>query len=261
MRIHGGLVFWAALLAACPVFGQPQIGGGTCSSASLSGSYSLTLTGRDVGSSVTFSKIAEGIGTATFDGQNKVAFSLTNNTNQTFGTPETLSGTYVMQANCIGTIAIVTGDTAAFSLEAYDEGKNFLLTGQDGVYSFAGSGAALTATCGASQLSGNYAFNGTGFALSAGAVSGVNNISGTLQFDGKSAVSGTWYVAAGAATTTDSVSGKFTVTSACTGSATVTDSVGNAYTLLYTVTTADGSNFVLSGSNSTLMFSGNGRTI
>ncbi len=254
------MVFWAALLVAAPLFGQPQIGGGICSSASLSGSYSLTLTGRDVSSSVTFSRITEGIGTATFDGQSKVTFSLTNNTNQAFGMAQTLSGTYVMQANCIGSITIVTGDLAAFSLEAYNEGKNFLITGQDGVYSFAGSGGTLPTSCSASQLSGNYSFNGTGFALSAGAVSGVNNISGTLQFDGKGAVSGTWYVA-GASTITDSLSGKFTVTSACTGNATVGDSVGNTYALLYTLTAADGSNLVLSGSNSTLMFIGNGRTI
>ena len=44
------------LLAALPFFAvpllaQPQIGGGTCSSATLSGTYSLTLTGRDVNAS------------------------------------------------------------------------------------------------------------------------------------------------------------------------------------------------------------------
>src|SRR5580693_8345014 len=86
---------WAYLawLSAVPLSAQTQIGGGICSSASLTGTYSLSLNGRDVGSSVTFSKISEGIGTATFDGLSKVTFTLTTNVNQSFGTPQTLSGT------------------------------------------------------------------------------------------------------------------------------------------------------------------------
>ena len=42
-------------LLAVPLLAQPQIGGGTCSSATLSGSYSATLTGRDLTSSLTYS--------------------------------------------------------------------------------------------------------------------------------------------------------------------------------------------------------------
>jgi hypothetical protein len=261
MKIDGVTILLAACFTAAPLFGQPQIGGGICSSATLSGAYSLTLTGRDVTSSVTFSKVSEGIGTATFDGLGKVSFSLTDNTNQTFGLSQTLSGTYTMQANCIGAVNITSGDTATFALESYNQGKNFLITGQDGIYSFSGSGNALPATCSASQLTGAYSFNGSGFALTSGSISGVNNISGTLQFDGKSAVLGTWYVASGTSSITDSVSGQFTLSASCTGSASVTDAARISYTLLFTVTTANGSNFVLSGSNPTLMFTGNGRTL
>jgi len=251
----------AACLTAAPLSAQPQIGGGVCSSASLNGAYSLTLSGRDVSSSVTFSKVAQGVGTATFDGLNRVTFSLTNNTNQIFGTSEALSGTYSMQANCIGVLNIATGDTATFALESYDQGKNYLITGQDGTYSFTGSGGSLPATCSTSQLNGGYSFNATGFNLTSGAVTGVSNISGILQFDGKSAVSGTWYEAAGTSNTNLNLSGQFTVTASCTGSATLSDTSGNSYSLLFTVTTTDGSNFLLSGSNSVLMFIGNGRTI
>src|SRR5579863_4467503 len=94
----------AAFVAVClsylcaPLMAQMQIGGGTCSSSSLSGVYSLTLTGRDVNASLIFAKVLDGVGTATFDGQSKVTFSLTNNTNQAAGTASTWSGTYTLQA-------------------------------------------------------------------------------------------------------------------------------------------------------------------
>ena len=62
-------------------------------SSTLSGGYSLTLSGRDLDSAV-FSNILQGTGTATFDGQSKVTFNLTNNTNKTPGQSQTWSGTF-----------------------------------------------------------------------------------------------------------------------------------------------------------------------
>jgi hypothetical protein len=117
---------------AAPLMAQTQIGGGTCSSASLKGIYSVALTGRDVSSTLTFSNVLQGIGTVTFDGQSNVAFSLTNNTNQSSGKAQTWSGTYTLQANCSGTLTLTIGDTASFSLESYNGGKDYLITGLDG---------------------------------------------------------------------------------------------------------------------------------
>jgi hypothetical protein len=261
MNIHRMLIVLAACSASVPLLAQSQIGGGACSSASVSGAYSLTLTGRDVSSSVVFTKVSQGIGTATFDGLSKVTFSLTTNLNQTAGVSQTLSGTYSMQANCIGVLNITSGDTATYSLESYNQGKDFLITGQDATYSYAGSGVLLPTACSTSQLSGNYSFNGNGFSLASGVISGVNNISGTLQFDGISAVTGTWYIAAGTSNTTSTVTGQFAVTASCTGTGTVTDSRGNTYSLLFTVTATSGSSFLFGGAGPTLMFIGNGRTL
>jgi hypothetical protein len=260
MKIFGAALACSLLALAGPVFAQSQIGGGTCSSASLSGAYSLTLNGRDVSSAVTFSKVFQGIGTATFDGLSKVSFSLTTNTNQSFGTPQTFTGTYSLQANCVGGLNLTTGDTASFALESYNTGKAFLITGQDGTYAFTGSGNTVPSTCNASLLSGVFAFNGTGFGLSSGTVSRVNDISGLLTFDGKSAVTSTWYVAAGGSPVTSTLSGQYSVTTGCGGTATLTDSGGNSYTLLFTITSEQG-NFVVSGSNSLLMFTGSGRVL
>ena len=262
MKTNAILITFTACAFAAPLFAQPVIGGSTCSSASLNGTFSLTLSGRDVSSSVAFAKAFQAIGTATFDGQSKVTFALTTNTNQAAGTPQTMAGTYSMQANCIGALNITAGDTATFTVESYNQGKAFLVSGQDGTYSFTGNGNLLpTAACSASQLNGNYSFNGNGFALASGSITGVNNISGTLQADGKSAVSGNFYVASGASNTTDSVTGQFTVSPSCTGSAKVSDITGTTYTIQFTITATNGSNFILSGATPILMFIGNGRTL
>jgi uncharacterized protein (TIGR03437 family) len=247
---------------------QIQIGGGTCSSASLNGIYSVSITGRDVTPTATFSKVLEGIGTVTFDGQSKVVFSLTNNTNQSSGVVQTWSGSYSLQADCMGTLTLTAGEMASFSLEAYSNSgaagaisKDYLISGQDGTYTFTGSGSLLPATsCSVSQLSGSYSFNGPGTALTSGAISGANNISGLLQFDGKGNVTANWNVAASGTSTTTSATGQYSVSPPCAGSATVTDSSGNVSTLQFVVTTSNGSNFLMSGINPLLMFTGSGRT-
>jgi hypothetical protein len=252
-------------LLAGPLAAQMQIGGGICSSASLSGTYSLTLTGRDVSSSATFTKISEGVGSATFDGQSKVTLSLTTNTNAAAGTPQTLSGTYSLQANCSGTLTITTGDTASFTLEAFNNpteslSRNFLLAVQDGTYAFTGNGGLLPASCSAAQFAGVFAFNATSFALSSGAVSGVANITGLLTLDGKNGVSANWYVAA-TTTANDTATGQYSVAQGCTGSASVTDPAGNTFSLAFTLTSATGANFLLTGASPALMFTGSGRTL
>lgn len=240
---------------------QIRIGGGTCSSASLNGTYSATLTGRSVNSSLTFATALEGIGTATFDGQSQVTFTLKSNTNQTPGMPQTLAGAYSLQANCTGVLTMTSGETGTWSIESYNGGKDYLLTGQDGTYTFTGSGALMpAAACSASQLNGSYSFNGSGFALTAGAISGANNVSGLLQFDGKGAVTANWNTAAIATSTSTSATGQYLISPSCVGSATINDTAGNAYTFQFIVTTSNGSNFLVTAAGPQLMFTGGGRT-
>src|ERR1700721_808224 len=82
-----------------------------------------------------------------FDGPRRVTFSQTTNTNKAFGTAQTLSGTYTLQANCVGVVTINSGDTATLTLSASNLGKAYMVTGQDGVYAFTGRGSVLPATC------------------------------------------------------------------------------------------------------------------
>src|SRR5271156_5528451 len=116
MSLHRIVLYCWPCLLAIPLAAQPQIGGGTCTSSTLNGTYSLTLSGRDLSSGVAFSTVSQGIGLATFDGQSQVSFTLTNNTNKAFGVTQTMSGTYSLQSNCIGAVNITIGDTATFIL-------------------------------------------------------------------------------------------------------------------------------------------------
>ncbi len=265
MRLYLPVLICLIGLPGARLTAQTRIGGGVCSSASLSGTYSLALTGRDVSSSATFTKVSEGVGTATFDGQSKVTFSLTTNTNAAAGVSQTLIGTYTLQANCSGSLSITTGDTTSFTLEAYNNptgtlSKNFLVDGQDGTYSFAGNGGLLPASCSTSQATGTFAFNASSFALKSGAVSGIGNISGLVTLDGMGGVSTTWYLSTGM-TTSDTTTGQYSVTAGCTGTATVTDPAGQSFNLAFTLLAADGANFIVTGASPTLMFSGSGRSL
>jgi hypothetical protein len=247
-------------LLAVPLVAQPQIGGGTCSTATLSGSYSATLTGRSVSSGAVYVTTTEGVGSVTFDGESKVTFNLTTNTNKTIGTAQTLAGTYTLQANCAGAITITSGDAATFSLEAYNQGKSYLITGQDGVYAFTGSGSVLPATCPPSLTAGAYPVNGTGFGLASSAISSVFNVLGVIQVAGTNTMAMNLFVASNGSTKNISATGNFTLTN-CSATASLTDASGNNYALVFTFTTANGSNFILSSASSGNVFTGTGRSL
>jgi uncharacterized protein (TIGR03437 family) len=259
MRPRNVLVLGFGLLAIS-FLAQAQTTPVTCTAATLTGVRSLVLNGRDATQTAVLSKTYEGVGTATFDGVGSVTFNLTTNTNQAQGVAQKLSGTYTLPSNCLGTLNITTGDTASFTLIPFNLGKNFTITGQDASYSFTGSGADQPAACLTSTLSGVYAFSGNGFTLALANIGGTNSISGLLQFDGAGAITGNWSVATNGASTSDTITGHYTVSSSCTASATVTDPNGTAYTMAFTVTSVDGANFSLITSSPQNLFTGTGHS-
>jgi hypothetical protein len=254
------LAFLPGLLAV-PLLAQPQIGGGNCSTATLTGGYSVTLTGRALNSSVAYLTTTEGVGSVMFDGQSKVTFTMTVNTIKTFGTAQTLSGTYTLQANCVGVVTITSGDSASFTLSAYNEGKDYLLTGQDGVYAFTGSGSVLPATCPTGLTAGAYPVNGTGFGLASGAISSVFNALGLIQLSGTNTIPMNLFVASNGGTKNISATGTYSLATNCTATATLTDSGGNSYSLAIQFTSSTGDNFILASSSSTGIFTGTGRVL
>lgn len=238
MNINRNFLAFGLCLVAGPFLAQGQTTPVTCTNANLTGTHSLTITGRNVSSSPSvLSSVYLAVGTATFDGAGNVTFSLTTNTNQS-GSTQMQTGTYSLPTNCLGTLSITTGDTASYTLIPYAGFASFSLTGQDATYSLTGTGGVQPAACNAATLSGAFTFTGNGYALSSGAVTGVNGIAGLLQFDGVSAVSGNWSVITNGTSTPFTVTGKYT-TAGCLATVTVTDANGLSYTLAMLATGAN----------------------
>jgi hypothetical protein len=264
MKVQHLILKFLPGLLAVPLLAQPQIGGGTCSTASLNGKYSVSLSGRALSATVGFTSVSQAVGSVAFDGLSKVTFTLTNNTNKFFGVAETLSGTYTLQSNCVGAISITSGDTASFTLLTYNNGgNNYLITGEDGVYSFTGNGGILPATCASTIPAGSYSFNGNGFGLGSGAVSNAFDISGVIQIGATAtnSIAVTSYLATGTGITVVNSTGTFTVTPNCTATASVTDSTGTAYALTLEITSANGENFFVTSSSPLNLIMATGRLL
>jgi hypothetical protein len=238
-RPRSTILLTLSCLLAAPLVAQTQIGGGTCNSATLTGTYALSLTGRQATSSGNFTNVLQGNGSANFDGLSKVTITLTTDTVKSVATPLTWSGTYTMQSNCFGIVTITSGGSAALNVVTYNQGAAFLVTGSDATYSYSGGGNTQPTGCSAATLAGVYTFTGTGYSLSNTSVNGSGAGTGLLQLDGTSnitvnaALSGS-----GNTTTTLTLTGSYSISSNCLGSATLTDSKSNSYVMSFSVDTA-----------------------
>jgi uncharacterized protein (TIGR03437 family) len=246
-------------LQAAPILAQPVIHANSCTSSTLSGTYELILSGRQVTSAGATSKLFQAVGTAAFDGLNKVTFTLTANTvttSQSFGTPLVYSGTYSLQSNCLGAINITSGDTATFTLESFNQGNTFALIGSDANYAYNGTGNIQPATC-PTTLSGVHEFNATGNSLSGPSVTAVLDVVGVLNFDGKGNLTANWTQVSNLTTTTVAATGTYTLNSTCQASATLTDAASNKYAVSFSIySTAP--DFALAVSSPQLVFDGSG---
>jgi uncharacterized protein (TIGR03437 family) len=244
---------------AAPTFAQPQIGGGTCSTPSLSGNYAVTVTARQVSSSGTFAGVSQSNGVANFDGQGHVSFAVTTNTNTSSGQPVSTSGPVAISTNCSGSMSFAGG---TFNLVVYNDGKGFLFTGTDNTSTIMGTGTAEPPACLTSSLSGLYAFNANGFSLAGTSISGISDLTGLLQFDGQGKLIANWTVTSGTTMTKVAASGTYAVNtpSSCLGTATLADSGGKAYTFSLGITDQAGTNFQLLGSGPQMIFLGTGHS-
>jgi len=236
------LLFTCGLLAA-PAAAQNQIGGGTCSAATLNGTYSLTLSGRGISSSGNLAGTFQAEGTATFDGKSAVTFTGIVNTAQVSGSPFSYAGSYAIPSNCYGTITLITGSAAAFTLVVWDGGIDFGIVGSDSTYVYSGSGSNVWPVgCATATLSGTYSFSASGTTLSGTTQTGTMDEAGILQFDGQGTVKASYVDSSGgAAPVSLAATGIYSVSpsassAACTATATLTDSNNNANSLSFVIT-------------------------
>jgi len=237
-----------------------QVTAPSCSPATLLGSHTVTLTGRDLNASTALSKTFQAVGSAAFDGIGAVTLTLVANTNVVQGAAQTWSGTYTLASTCVGSLSVTTGDSAAFTLIAYSKGSGFSITGQDGTYALTGTGNPEPASCILSSLSGAYTFSGNGFAFSGGSVTGVNSLSGLFQFDGRGGLTGSWSLATSGAVSPDTLTGHYSITPQCQASGTVTDPAGTSWALNLVLTSVNPANFTVDIANAASAFAVNGHS-
>ena len=265
------LLFFAIIgcLPAIPLCAQtPAIGGGSCNSGSLNGTYSISLTGRQVTPAASgpgiFSNVIQANGSATFDGLSTVTVSLAANTNQAPGSTLTWSGTYSVQASCAGVITISAGGSATLNVSIYNSGTDFLLSGSDSTYTYSGSGLTQPTGCSLATFSGVYTLTGTGYVLNGAAVSGATSGSGLLQFDGQGHVTANITTSLlGTPSTALTLTGTYTVSSSCLGSATLTDTSSNSYAMSFSIYNARVAStaFYATLQGSKLLLAGSGRAL
>ncbi len=238
------LLFPLSCLIASPLLSQtPSIGGGTCNSSTLNGTYAVSLSGRQVTSSGRFTSVFQANGSATFDGLSAVNISLNADTPQALGTSLPWSGTYTIQSNCEGQLTISTGANITFNLVIFNIGSaastSFLLTGSDATYEYSGNGNAQPASCSVSMLSGVYTFNATGFTLNGSGVNGVVDLAGLLQFDGQGNLTTNLNLISLGSTVSESgsITGTYSLAN-CVGSATLSDS-SHSYSMRLSITSAN----------------------
>lgn len=258
-RRYSTLLLTLVCLPAMPVLAQTTIGGGTCTSLTLNGTYEFLLNGRQVTASGAVSRVFQGVGTAAFDGLSHVTLTMTTNIvgpSQSFGTPMVYSGAYSLQSNCVGSISINSGDTGAFTVTAYSGGQAFAVIGSDATYAYNGSGNLQPATCPAT-LSGVHEFNATGSALSGASVTSVLDVAGALQFDGQGNVTANWTQVSNLATSAIAATGTYSVGSTCLASATLTDAANNKYAVALSFNSTAPA-FALAMSSPQSLFDGSG---
>src|ERR1039457_6709394 len=253
------LLLTLVCLPAVPALAQTTIGGGSCTSGTLIGTYEFLLNGRQVAATGAVSKVFQGVGTAAFDGLRKVTLTLPANLDgntKSIGTPTVYSGTNSLQSNSVGSIAISSEGTSALTVESYSQGKAFAVTGSDANYAYNGSGSLQPATCPAT-LSGVHEFNATGSALSGASVTSVLDVVGVLQFDGQVNVTANWTQASNLTTTLIAATGTYSVGSTCLASATLTDAANNKYAVSLSFNSTAPS-FAIAMSSPQSLFDGSG---
>jgi uncharacterized protein (TIGR03437 family) len=232
----------------------------TCSNATLTGTHTLVLNGRDVLPGAAITKAYLSVGTATFDGNGNFTMILNANTAGAAAGSRNWSGTYSLPANCLGTLTVINGNLALFTLIPFNSGNSFTITGGDATFTYTGTGSPQPAACIAASFSGAYTFTGNGYSLSIGAITGVNTISGVLQFDGVSAVKANWTVATGTSSSANTLTGAYTLNPSCTAAVTLTDSGGVVYTLNLAMTAANAADFGMTIASPTALISGAGHS-
>jgi uncharacterized protein (TIGR03437 family) len=202
----------------------PKIGGGTCSTSMVSGTYFYLLTGI-VASNGSVASYAE-LGKLVADGNGGVSgqsFASIGGQQETYS----LAGTYIVQSNCAGSLTLTVNsqitETLAFQVINGGLGMTVAISSSSAVV--AGevdrqTGGAFPIQCGPGSVSGGYGYLLTGVAMASG-----SNVSysdaGQIVADGNGNLEAESTVNLGGAVSQVSGNGSYAIAGDCSGTASV----------------------------------------
>ncbi len=218
------------LLAGASAFGAtnstPQIGGGSCTTSMVNGSYFYILAGTvsSGGADVPYAELGELVadGSGNVSGQ---SFTNVNGHAETY----TLTGTYSVQANCTGSITLRVNSqlTNALTFQVINNAQAMLVAISNGGEVVTGKAYRLTAgsgapQCGNGSLSGVYGYVLTGAAAAVSGGSYFYSDTGQMAADGKGNLTSSSVSNVGGTFSNISATGTYSITSQCEGTATIT---------------------------------------
>lgn len=221
-------------LTAVSAFGAPgnapQIGGASCTTSMINGTYFYVLTGT-VSSGSPNVPYAE-LGQFVANGSGSLSGSSSSNLNGQKQT-NSLTGTYSVQANCSGsmTLTLNSSTTTALTFQLINNAQGMILAmTNDGDIvtgkAYRTSAASGSPACGLGSLSGTYGYSLTGYTTASG-TSYLYSDSGQIISDGNGNLTATSVTNLGGAFSNTTGSGTYSITSQCSGTATITNESGN----------------------------------
>lgn len=208
---------------------SPQIGGGSCGTSVVNGTYFYVLAGTvsSGGQGVPYAELGELVA----DGSGNVSGKSFASVNGQPGT-YSLAGTYSVQGTCTGSISLTvnSASTTTLTFQVVNSGQGMVVAISNSGEVVAGRAYRQTTGSGSPQcsngsLSGTYGYLLTGFAAESGS-SYVYSDSGQVTADGNGNLSTASTANVGGGVSNVSGTGTYSVTSQCYGTASVTTQAG-----------------------------------
>lgn len=218
------LILLTAVSAFAAPGNAPQIGGASCTTSMLNGTYFYLLTGTvsSGGSSVPYAEL----GQLVVNGSGGLSGSSSSNLNGLVKT-NSLTGSYSVQANCSGSMTITLNSQTADALtfQVINNAQGMILATSNGGEIITGrayrtSSASGSPACALGSLSGTYGYSLNGYS-SVSQVSYLYTESGQMVADGNGNLTITSVGNLGGAFSNINGTGTYSITSQCSGTATI----------------------------------------
>lgn len=224
---------WCSVLLPCliPLQAQTQVGGGTCTNSTLSGTFFYLLAGSVLSSGSAY-PYAE-LGKLVADGHGAVSGESHSSLAGSFAT-YSLTGTYSVQGDCSGTLNLIVNSqsTVPITFQIISGGLGAIVAFSEPSQIIVGRAYRQTAEagqlrCGQASLSGAYGYLLTGSTALYGSSTYYSD-AGRVASDGAGNLSTSSLVNLGGTATTISANGSYSVGSDCSGTAQLASQYGTS---------------------------------